>query len=535
MTSPRPFIAEGHGVIEQTLSAWLGESSLRQLVAEGEAVAAHRPWPRALVGDAGWQRTIELLEAGQCTLLGLWADARFVHAMLVDAEGKHPCILSRACDGGCYPSIGRTHPPAIRLERSLRDLWGLEPVGLGDTRAWLDHGRWPVPHPLRSTITAPVEHRPEPYVFLPAEGESLHQIPVGPVHAGIIEPGHFRFTASGETIVRLEERLGYVHKGIESLMAGQTIERGAVLAGRVSGDSTVAYALAFARAVEAALDAEVPRRAVWLRALMAELERLANHFGDIGAICNDAAFALLHAQFALLRELVLRAADRCFGHRLMMDRIVPGGVRVDLSAEGARALGDLLAHLRARFPELVELYDNTASLQDRTVGTGILSSKLARQFGAGGYVGRASGRAFDARRAPGYPPYDQLAFEVPVREEGDVNARVWIRILEVEQSLALVEQILRELPSGPLWTSDGAPAPSPGAEGAEGASLVEGFRGDILVWIRLGPEGRIDRCHPRDPSCFQWPLLEAAIEGNIVADFPLCNKSFNGSYSGHDL
>ena len=325
---------------------------------------------------------------------------------------------------------------------------GWSPRVSTDTRAWLDHGKWPVRHPLGQMERASAT--PEPYSFLPAEGESLHQIPVGPVHAGIIEPGHFRFTASGETIVRLEERLGYVHKGTESLMAGLPIERAAVLAGRVSGDSTVAYALAFARAIEAAHDIDVPPRAVWLRALMAELERLANHFGDIGAICNDAAFAMLHAQFGLLREQVLRVADRCFGHRLMMDRVVPGGVGCDLPSDGPQTIGELVAHVRKQLPELIELYDNTASLQDRTVGTGILSSALARQFGAGGYVGRASGRAFDARRTPGYPPYDQLQFEVPVLEEGDVDARVWIRIREVEQSMSIIDQILQRLPSGPV-------------------------------------------------------------------------------------
>ena len=221
------------------------------------------------------------------------------------------------------------------------------------------------------------------------------------MHAGIIEPGHFRFTANGEAVVRLEARLGYVHKGIERLMAGLPVDRAAVLAGRVSGDSTVAYALAFARAVEAAHEREVPERAVWLRALMAELERLANHFGDIGAICNDAAFAMMHAQCGHLREEVLRVADRCFGHRLMMDRVVPGGVRCDLQAEGTMAVRALLVDVRRRFPELVELYDNTASLQDRTVGTGVLSAALARQFGCGGYIGRASGAAStrDARPA----------------------------------------------------------------------------------------------------------------------------------------
>jgi Ni,Fe-hydrogenase III large subunit len=265
---------------------------------------------------------------------------------------------------------------------------------------------------------------------------------------------------------------------------------------------------------------------------MAELERLANHFGDIGAICNDASFAMLHAQCGLLREQVLRVADSCFGHRLMMDRIVAGGVRHDLPSGGPQVIGELIAHIRKYFPELIELYDNTASLQDRTVGTGILSSKLARQFGAGGYIGRASGRAFDARRMPGYPPYDRLQFEVPVREEGDVDARVWIRIREVEQSMSIIDQILQQLPSGPVWNP--LPAQS-GMNEREGVALVEGFRGDVLVWVRTGLDGNIERCHLRDPSWFQWPLLEAVIENNIVADFPLCNKSFNCSYSGHDL
>jgi len=211
----------------------------------------------------------------------------------------------------------------------------------------------------------------------------------------------------------------------------------------------------------------------------------------------------------------------------MMDRIVPGGVRADLSAEGEQALRALLALIRKHFPDLVEVYDNTESLKDRTVSTGIVAPALVEQFAAGGYVGRASGRSFDARRTPGYAPYERLRFEVPTVQAGDVNARVWIRIREVEQSLALVEQVLAALPSGPVSVQapDGA---------GEGIALVEGFRGDVLAWVRLAA-GRVERCHLRDPSWFHWPLLEAAIEGNIVADFPLCNKSFNCSYSGHDL
>jgi Ni,Fe-hydrogenase III large subunit len=420
------------------------------------------------------------------------------------------------------------HSPAIRFERAIRDLYGLEPVGLWDLRPWLDFGVWEVMQPL----SARPEEAPwtAPFVFMPAEGENLHQIPVGPVHAGIIEPGHFRFTANGETVVRLEQRLGYAHKGIEALMAGATLERGVKLAGRTSGDSTVAYAYAFARAAEAALGIEAPARAAYLRALMAELERIANHLGDFGAICNDASFSIMHAQTGILRELVLRAAVACFGHRLMMDRIVPGGVAADLAPDGAEKLRALLSEIRRRLPELVNVYDRTASLQDRTVATGILRPELARQFGAGGFVGRASGRAVDARKSPGYPPYDVLQFEVPVLTEGDVNARVWIRIREIEQSLGLVEQILQSMPDGPIAVE----VPGTG-EAREGMALVEGFRGDVLAWLRVGADGRIARCHLRDPSWFQWPLLEVAVEGNIVADFPLCNKSFNCSYSGHDL
>jgi Ni,Fe-hydrogenase III large subunit len=450
-------------------------------------------------------------------------------AILEDASQKF-AILSLPCSDGRFPSIGCLHPPAIRLERAIMDLVGLVTEDDPDPRPWLDHGRWSMRYPL--------DKKPSPskgdlgYKFLPVEGANLHQIPVGPVHAGIIEPGHFRFTASGETVVRLEERLGYVHRGIERLMVGSPIEQAARLAGRVSGDSTVAYALAFARAVEAATVCEVSSRAHSLRAVMAELERMANHLGDIGAICNDAAFSLMLAHLGALRERVLRASMVAFGHRLMMDGIVPGGLARDITSEGTHELRTLLGVIESSLPRLIELYDNTTSLQDRTATTGIVSPELVRSFGAGGYVGRASGRSFDARRHPGYPPYDALTFDVPVRNDGDVNARVWIRILEIQQSIRLIKQLLDGLPDGPVLGDLGAPtATAP----CEGSALVEGFRGDVLVWLRLDAQGKIARCHLRDPSWFQWPLLEAAIEGNIVADFPLCNKSFNCSYAGHDL
>jgi Ni,Fe-hydrogenase III large subunit len=472
---------------------------------------------RTVVNEQGWGDAIDRVAGGSVTLLGLWGDTPNVHMALLDESTGNIAVLTYACASGKYPSVGAKHAPALRLERAIRDLLKLDAVGSPDTRPWLDHGVWD-------------GGQRTPYTFLPTEGEGLHQIPVGPVHAGIIEPGHFRFTANGEHVVRLEQRLGYVHKGIESLMTGATLDDAAKLAARTSGDSTVAYAFAFARAAEAALQLTAPPRAAYLRALMAEIERLANHFGDIGAICNDASFAMMHAQCGILRERILRTAEACFDHRLMMDAIVPGGVARDIASEGTAQMQALLTEIRRGFPRLIELYDNTASLQDRTVSTGVLRPAYARQFGAGGYIGRASGRGFDARRTPGYAPYDELAFEVPVLTTGDVNARVWIRIREVEQSLALIDQILQRLPAGTIRTDV-----EPKGEVCEGIGLTEAFRGDVLVWLRLDGKGRVERCHLRDASWFQWPLLETAIEGNIVADFPICNKSFNCSYSGHDL
>ncbi|HVY99086.1 MAG TPA: NADH-quinone oxidoreductase subunit C [Dongiaceae bacterium] len=503
-------------------------SGLLDVIRSGSAIGDPRPWPRFAVDADGWIGIGQDIADGRGKLVSLWGEAGAVHMAVMVAEDPGIAIFSLDCPERRFPSLGSLHAPAIRLERSIADLYGLQAEGASDTRHWLDHGRWGVGHPLGSGgKAAPGEST---YAFLQAEGPSLHQIPVGPVHAGIIEPGHFRFTANGETVVRLEERLGYVHKGVDGLMTGTTPDRGARLAGRVSGDSAVAYAFAFANAVEAALGAEISPRAKHLRAVMAELERIANHLGDIGAICNDASFGLLQAHFAVLREGVLRTASSCFGHRLMRDRILPGGVAADLDGRGIAELRDLIDAIEARFAPLVEIYDETASLQDRTVGTGILRPALARKFGAGGYVGRASGHEADARKTPGYTPYDALRFETPILEAGDVNARVWIRIREVEQSLSLLRQILEGLPTGDVMTELRASGTV-----REGVALVEGFRGDIFVWLRIGSDGRIERCHLRDPSWFQWPLLEAVIEGNIVADFPLCNKSFNCSYSGHDL
>ena len=500
-------------------------ATLAEIVAAGNETPGQLRWPRAVVSPEVWGFAGEQLAETTWTLVAHWAEPFMAHVAVRERGSGTTGILSVKAPNGKFPSLGRQCLPARRLERAIHDLVGLEPDGAPDLRPWLDHGKWGMRYPL-GVREPPSEMAP--YQFLPVEGESLHQIPVGPVHAGIIEPGHFRFTASGETIVRLEARLGYTHKGIEGLLIGAPLERAAKLAGRVSGDSTVAYATAFAQAIEAASGITAPPQAAHLRAIMLELERIANHIGDIGAICNDVAFTLIHTHCAILRERVLRTSELVFGHRLMMDCVVPGGVARDIEQEGKNQLAKLLVQINKHLPPLAALYEDTASLQDRTVRAGMVLHGLAAQFGAGGFVGRASGRFFDARKALPYPPYDTLDFEVPVLERGDVDARIRIRIREIEQSVSLLRQLISQLPGGDVRLEI-APC------GGEGGALVEGFRGDVFAWVRTNEDGSLARCHLRDPSWFQWPLLEAAIEGNIVADFPLCNKSFNCSYAGHDL
>jgi Ni,Fe-hydrogenase III large subunit len=326
----------------------------------------------------------------------------------------------------------------------------------------------------------------------------------------------------------LEHRLGYKHKGTLSLMLGTSPRAAVRYAARLSGDTTVAHSWAFSAAVEAAVSVTPPPRALHLRALMLELERIHNHLNDWGFVCNDAAFAFPHARCGFLREGVLRAIAAAFGHRLMMDRVLPGGVAPDIAPRGAEAILASLDAVEAEIPSLKQIYEAHASLQDRVVTTGYLRPDLARGFAAGGHVGRASGRDFDARRLPQNLPYPTLAFDVPVLEAGDVDARQRIRVMELGQSIALVRQLLAKLPAGELM----APLP---VRAGEGLAMIEGFRGECLHWIALDDGGLIRGIFPRDPSWLQWPLLEAAIENNIVADFPLCNKSFNCSYSGVDL
>ena len=487
------------------------------------------PFERFLLDAAAWARLPAAL-AGQpgMALLALWAEPAMVHAAFLDDASGVVLLASAPAEGGRYAALSRARPGAIRFERMIRDLWGLVAEDAVDPRPWLDHGRWPVAGPMSGApVALPGAEPPQPE-FLPVEGEGIHQIPVGPIHAGVIEPGHFRFHIQGEVVVRLEARLGYKHKGTLSLMLGKSPRAAAVFPARLSGDSTVAFGWAFALAAEAAVGVTAPPRATALRAVMGELERIHNHLNDWGFICNDAAFAFPHARCGFLREGMLRACAAAFGHRLMMDRVLPGGVAIDIAPQGAAAIRAALAAVEAEIPALLRIYDSHASLQDRVIGTGFLDPAFAARYAAGGFVGRGSGRAFDARLAPGYAPYDTLAPAIAVEPGGDVDARLRVRVAELVTAIGLVRRLLAELPDGETLVA----LPT---RGGEGAALVEGFRGECFAWLRLDDGGLIRGTFLRDPSWLQWPLLEAAIEGNIVADFPLCNKSFNCSYSGVDL
>ncbi len=433
-----------------------------------------------------------------------------------------------------YPDLARDFPCAARMQRAAFDLSGLAVEQAGDRRPWLDHGLWGLARgPLElaaESHPAAAATLPADYPFVRVEGDGVHEIAVGPVHAGTIEPGHFRFSVVGEKVLRLEQHLGYVHKGIERRFTEFAPLDAHRLAGRVSGDTTVAYAWAYCMALESAWGCEIPVRAAWLRALMLERERVANHLGDLGALGNDAALSIALAQFSRLREDWQRLSNAAFGHRFMMDVVAPGGVAANPAASMLERLGRQCDDIERELLSMRELYDEHAGLQDRFLTTGCVAPQLAAQLGLTGLAGRASAQAFDLRCDHGWSPYDRLGVAMATQRMGDVAARVAVRFDETLESLRLIRRLCAEMPDGDTRAELRAPSAA-----ARGAGWVEGWRGEILVALETGVDGRIVRCHCHDPSWQNWPVLEHAVIGNIVPDFPLINKSFNLSYSGHDL
>lgn len=462
-------------------------------------------------------------ERGTFDVHYLFANARenwFVHATK-ELTPQEPAIISMAT----------SYYPASRFEREIRDMFGIESVGHPDPRPLVRHAFWPKDYfPLRKDAAPPDDFEDDgtPFPFQPVGGEGVYEIPVGPVHAGIIEPGHFRFSVVGETIIDLKIRLYFTHKGTEKLFEGKLPEEGMELTERISGDTTVGHTLAYCQAVESLAGTDVPARALYLRVVLLEMERLYNHIGDFGALANDTGFALAHAHCFRIRERLLRLNKRLTRNRLLRGGLVPGGVSYDIPS-GLDLAGELDSVLRD-FNEIVEISLDNTILTDRLEGAGRLTKKTAEDHGALGYVARASGLDVDARRDHPFAAYNELKFRVPVFETGDVRARTMMRVEEATESVEIIRQALAQMPAGPLLAPLGR---LPAFEPAFG--LVEGWRGAIIHWVMADQDGRLFRVKVKDPSFSNWPALSYALLKNIVPDFPLCNKSFNLSYSGNDL
>jgi Ni,Fe-hydrogenase III large subunit/Ni,Fe-hydrogenase III component G len=455
-----------------------------------------------------------------------------LHLALAKPEGMLWLRAALPADEPQYPDLSPIFYPAGRMQRAARDLLGID-ADCADRRAWLRHGAWPdTEHPLRRNVAAATvfEKCTDDYRFVSVSGDGVHEIAVGPVHAGTIEPGHFRFSVVGEKVLRLEERLGYAHKGVNKRFQGMPLSEGAKLAGRISGDSTVAYAWAYCMALESIAAVAPPARALWLRALMLERERIANHLGDLGYLGNDGGLAFGLAQFSRLKEDVLRLNHGLFGHRYLMDCIVPGGVACDLDRSGLAAIGRECDALEREVHVLRDIYDEHSGLQDRFLTCGRLTPGTAVKLGVIGLAGRASSQAWDLRAQAKPAPYDLLDARMKTHKNGDVAARVILRFDEIFEALRLVRAVLERIAAGAI----AAPLPALAADTA-GLGWVEGWRGESLIALEAGADGCIRSCHAHDPSWQNWPALAFAVFNNIVPDFPLINKSFNLSYSACDL
>jgi len=491
------------------------------------------------VDEQGWQdRALEIAEM-HGRLVTLWGrqsapDSYTMYAVFFDSSAGLSGISLILAPGTLnYPDLSNLFTCASRMQRATWDLLGVGANDFSDKRPWLNHGGWPEGfYPLRKEFTG-MENSPkiqlDEYPFVEVSGEGVHEIAVGPVHAGIIEPGHFRFSVVGEKVLRLEQRLGYVHKGVDKAFERYSGANGVELAGRISGDSTVAYSWAYCMALESAWKWKVPERALWLRALFLERERVANHLGDLGGIANDAGFTFGLTQFMILKEQVLRLNKSLFKHRFMMDCVIAGGSRYDIDKVGIKEILKQCEHITKEVTILRGIFDEHTGLQDRFITTGTVTREVAFKLGLTGLAGRASGIAEDARVLFPVNPYTDLVVNISGANSGDVAARVCVRFDEIFESLRLITTAVKNLPQGRIQSTCITPK-----KPTFGIGWIEGWRGGVFAGLHLDEIGQIDRAHIHDPSWQNWPTLDYAVIGNIVPDFPLINKSFNFSYSGHD-
>lgn len=432
-----------------------------------------------------------------------------------------------------FHSICSTVHAAALYEREIQDMYGLTPQDHPDPRRLVFHSNWPEgSYPLRKDFDG--KSKPEKanvgIQFKRVEGEGVYEIPVGPVHAGIIEPGHFRFSVAGEPIINLEAQLYFVHKGIEKMCEGETIEKCLFISERISGDETIANSLAYCQAIEQMAGIEVPARARYTRVVFAELERLTSHLGDLAGICLDTAYGFAAFQFRMLRGWSYQIADQLCGMRFLRNVNKPGGVRKEFIAGREARVLELLDRIKAEIKDTIDIINANSLFIDRVENTGVLSTEAAQDLNIVGPAGRASGVRHDIRKSFPYAAYGELDFTVPEHKNGDVNCRMNVKLEECLESIDLIGKAINGMPQGRLYENLPDIKPYSHAFG-----ITEAPRGENVHFVMMGEAGRLFRYKIRTPSFCNWPAVCLAVRGNIVPDFPLINKSFNLSYAGNDL
>ena len=506
------------------------------------ATAGPEDGPLEWIGaEALGQRVADLVDEGGRFVMVVGLDERSVgsdglavEAVVARADGRLARLrVALPLGEPSYASISTLVPAAHWDEREAKDLFGIVPVGHPDPRRLVLHERWPRGyHPLRKDVPGNVRPPEADRHFVPFEvhGEGVYQLPVGPIHAGIIEPGHFRFSAIGERVLHLDARLGFVHRGLEKLVEGRSFDAALPIVERACGVCTVTHALAYSQAVETLTGILIPERARWARVLLAELERLYNHVGDLGNICAGIGFQPAVSRLGWLKERLLRANDALTGHRYLTGIVAPGGLLTDLDPRGLAALPETLDAISVELPAAIRSILRSEGVMARFHGTGVVSTETAAALGALGVAARASGLTLDLRRDRPYAAYDDVDVGIVTASSGDVAARFHVRAQEAHDSLRLVREAVRRLPAGPV----SSPLEATPAVGDSTLGAVEGPRGASWIWLRAGADGTIDRLRLRSASFANWPVVAAAAPGNLVPDFPLINKSFELCYACTD-
>lgn len=490
--------------------------------------------------DKLWEGVAKLLCGGQRTLTAMFAnDERMVNGSMAiycifaeNSSGKHIALKALLKEEPYeFPSLVALAPAAAWYEREIHDLFGLVPIGHPDLRPLVLHENWPQGlYPLRKDFDESliVSEANKNYPIPGVEGAGVFEVPVGPIHAGIIEPGHFRFSQAGENVINLEAKLFYTHRGIEKAVEGLSVETAFYQVERICGACSVSHSMAFSQAVEKIAEITIPARAEYLRVLTAELERLYNHVGDVGNLCAGLGFAPGVSHGGRIKEMLMRLNEELTGNRFLRGMITPGGVNLDISTDLVSKIKNILRIVETDFKELIEILKQSGAFLDRIDTTGILPRQAALDLATVGVGARASGVDIDLRRDFPYSVYDKLDFKVPVRVSGDVAARLWVRVDEVIQTVQIIHQILHSIPPGEGLLKTVIPELPPYAS-ALGWS--ESARGGNLHWVMTGQDNTLYRLFVRSASYANWPALTVAVPGNIMPDFPLINKSFELCYA----